>query len=387
MSSMNRRSWLKASSLLASGLPLVSSLPVLAGIKDAQSNHAERRFTEAEYAQFMPPELKARLFANENPFGPSEKAKKAIAESLALCYQYPFMTTGLLEDSIITQEQLGKNMVMLGAGSSPLLLAAAMYFSRNGANVIAGEPSYDDLPSRFPAYGGKWKKIPLDSEYKLDLSAMENAIDDQTSLIYVCNPNNPTGTIVDNDKLRSFCERVSDKVTVLVDEAYIDYLTDPAASSMIDLVRKGKNIILARTFSKLHGFAGLRVGYFIGQPKMLREIDKYSTGDICISASSASAALASYQDSDFLASALAKTTASREFLYSLLKEEGYDYIPSSANFVMFPLKMESMRFSQEMMKRGVGIRSWKFDKKDWCRVSLGRMDEMQAFASAFKELS
>lgn len=206
-------------------------------------------------------------------------------------------------------------------------------------------------------------------------------------MIYICNPNNPTATVLDPDKLRAFCEKVSVKVPIFVDEAYIDYLDDPKGYSMIDCVRKGSNLIVARTFSKLHGFAGLRVGYGIGQPNLIDKLDQYISGDICISATSASAALASYDDAEYLKGALQKTNASKEFLYSVLKQEGYEYIPSAANFVMFPLKMEGNRFTQEMMKRGVGIRNWRLNGKDWCRVSIGRMEEMKAFAEAFKELS
>lgn len=382
---MSRRKWLKTTTVLGTAFPFLSSslnaAPVNTGIKTLSS------LTDREYARFVPPGLKARLFANENPFGPSDAAKKAITEALTNSYQYPFMDTEKLALEIEKREKLGERMVMLGAGSSPLLMAAAMHFSNGGGNVVAGDPSYDDLPSRFEHFKGKWKKIPLTPAYTLDLDAMEKAVDSETRLVYVCNPNNPTGTIVDSNKLRSFCERVSQKVTVFVDEAYIDYLPDPEASSMMDLARVGKNVIIARTFSKLHGFAGLRIGYIVGQTPLLEKLAPYSTGEICICGASAHAALISYQDQNFLKQALTKTQASKDFLYSTLKSEGYEYIPSTTNFVMFPIKMEGGRFVSEMMKRGVGIRDWKFNGKDWCRVSLGRMDEMQAFAAAFKEIS
>jgi histidinol-phosphate aminotransferase len=216
---------------------------------------------------------------------------------------------------------------------------------------------------------------------------MEKKIDSNTSLMYICNPNNPTGTVVDTAKLKAFCERVSKKVPVFIDEAYIDYLPDPQAASLMDSVKKNQNVMVARTFSKLYGFAGLRVGYMVALPETIKLLGKYTDGGGAISATSAKAAIAAYQDKAFLADALQKTLASKKFLYETLKKEGYDYIPSSSNFVMFPLKMDGPKFVEEMTKRGVGVRSWKFAGKEWCRVSIGRMEEMQAFAEAFKQVS
>ena len=388
--SMNRRKWLKASALLTTGLPLIpgtlSSLTAAATPRPGSFPPSES-LSDAEFFQTVPPVIKARLSANENPFGPSEKAKKAIEESLSTSYQYPFMYTRQLEDKIAAFEGLGKDMVMTAAGSSPLLLAAALFYSKNGGSIITGDPSYDDLTSHAKAVGANLVKVPLTSEYKLDLDAMEKAIDARTTLVYICNPNNPTGTSLDTDKLKSFCERVSKKVPVFVDEAYIDYTPDPQATSLMDGVKKGQNIIVARTFSKLYGFAGLRVGYIVSQPEILKNLHMYTAGAMSISAPSIRAALAAYQDKEFMQDALHKTFASKDFLYKTLKEEGYEPIPSTANFVMFPLKMDGQRFIQEMQNKGVSVRQWKFVGKDWCRVSIGRMDEMQAFADAFRTLS
>lgn len=387
---MNRRAWLKNSAFLSGGLSLLSggwnslaASPLPPGFTpDEQS-----LITDATVGEGAPALLKARLFANENPFGPSEKAKQAIEAATNSSYQYPFMDIRALEDKITAYEGLGKDMVVVAAGSSPLLLAAAIHFGKDGGSIITGDPSYDDLPSRAKKIGANWVKVPLTADYKLDLDAMEKAIDSKTTLVYICNPNNPTATVLDAAKLKDFCERVSKKVTVFVDEAYIDYLPDPQSVTLMDGIKKGQNIIVARTFSKLYGFAGLRVGYVAAQPEMIKKLEAYGATNICVSAPSVSAALASYQDKVFLQDALAKTVTSKEFLYKTLKAEGYEYIPSSANFVMFPLKMDGQRFTQEMMKRGVGLRNWKFNNKDWCRISIGRMDEMEAFAAAFKELS
>ncbi|TWI92076.1 pyridoxal phosphate-dependent aminotransferase [Chitinophaga japonensis] len=386
---MNRRDWLRTSALFTGSLPFLAGAwnGVAAMSEHSLKGRAPRRLTDAEFGALAPRELKARLFANENPFGPSAKAKQAIMDSIASSYQYPFMHLKELEEKISAHEGLGKDMILLGAGSSPLLTAAGVCFGSSGGNVISGDPSYDDMPESAEKVGAQWIKVPLTADYKLDLDAMEAAVNADTKLVYVCNPNNPTATTVDTDRLRAFCERVSQKTTVFVDEAYIDYLPDPLAATMVDGVKKGQNIIVARTFSKLYGFAGLRVGYIIAQPALLEKIGKVTKGPWSISAPALGAAIASYQDTPYLQDALQKTSASKEYLYKVLKEEGYEYIPSAANFVMFPLKMDGARFVEEMMKRGVGVRNWEFNEKEWCRISIGRMDEMEAFATAFKEIS
>jgi histidinol-phosphate aminotransferase len=193
--------------------------------------------------------------------------------------------------------------------------------------------------------------------------------------------------VVDNAKLKSFCDRVSKKVTVFIDEAYIDYLDDPQGTTLIPMVNTGSNIIVARTFSKLYGFAGLRIGYVVTQPETIKKLSLYTEASMSISTTTLQAAIASYQDREFLDGALKKTIASKSYLYDVLKKEGYMYVPSSTNFVLFPIKMDGKQFTDEMMKRGVGVRFWKFNNQDWCRISIGRMDEMEAFASAFKEIS
>ncbi len=387
-SSMSRRDWLKASTLLTSGFTFLSGpLTSVAAPATPLNTEGSKFLTEREFYKQEIPDLKARLFANENPFGPSGKAKQAIVDSLAKSYQYPFMDIAAMIEKITAYEGLKQGMVLMSSGSSPILHGVANYYCKAGDSVVTADPSYADLPTHAEDFKAKWIKVPLTKEFSLDLDAMEKAIDSTTKLVYICNPNNPTATIVDSAKLKEFCERVSKKVMVFVDEAYIDYLPDPEKTTLIESVKKGQNIIIARTFSKLYGFAGLRIGYMVAQPQTVDLLEPYCVGKIGISGPSIKAALAGYQDKEFLAEALKKTIASKEFLYKTLKDEGYTYIPSSANFVMFEIKMDGQRFVAEMMKRGVGVRFWEFNNKHWCRVSIGRMDEMEAFAAAFKEVS
>jgi histidinol-phosphate aminotransferase len=387
--SINRRSWIKSTAILAGGSAFFSgAISTLAAVpRKVQQTFLNDRLADQAAILKSTPIMKARLLANENPFGPSAAVKKAVREALDFSYQYPFMHMKELTGKIAAYEGIEDTNILLDAGSSPLLLAAGMFYGRDGAEIITADPSYSSLPSDAESLGAKWVKVPLTTDYKLDLDAMEAKITSKTGLVYICNPNNPTGTVLDTEKLKAFCVRVSKKVPVFVDEAYIDYLPDPQAASMISMVKAGHNIIVARTFSKLYGFAGLRCGYVVAQPATVKDLMKYSVGNMSISATTVAAAIAGYQEQDFLKDALKKTLASKEFLYAVLKKEGYDYIPSSANFVMFPIRMEGSRFATEMSNRGVGIRFWKFNDKEWCRVSIGKMEEMQLFADAFKQIS
>jgi histidinol-phosphate aminotransferase len=388
--SMNRRNWLKTTALFTGGLTMLP--PALNRLRAAPvapiaSNNTAYANDFAIGPKF-PENLKARLFANENPFGPSPSAKKAIMDSILTSYQYPIRLIPELEEKICTHEGITADMLMISSGSSPLLLGTAVSLLKDGGNVVTAETTYDDLPNRCEKVNAKWIKVPLTKDYTHDLDAMEKAITPETKLVYICNPNNPTGTIVDKDKLKAFCERVSQKVTVFVDEAYIDYLPDADDTTLMSSVKKGQNLIVARTFSKVYGLAGLRIGYIVAQPATIAKLQPHTACSWAVlSVPAISGALASYQDKPYIQEVVKKTMESKQFLYDTLKAEGYSYIPSHTNFVMFPLKMDGERFAGEMMKRGVGLRNWKMNDQHWCRISIGRMDEMQAFAAAFKELS
>ncbi len=387
-SRFTRREWLKSGTTLATGIAFgAPSLQALATDTSRRHQLLARHY-EARLLAGMPP-LKARLFANENPFGPSEKAKQAIIDSLRDSYMYAFMSMKQLVSQTAQEEGVKEENILLGAGSSELLLAAALHYtlSTKGGKIVSADPSYTWMMEAAVEHGGGWEKVPLTKDYMHDLDGMEKRVNAGTSLVYICNPNNPTGTVVNPEKLRSFCEAVSRKKPVFVDEAYIDYTDDPKKHSMVDCVRKGQNVMVARTFSKLHAFAGLRVGYLVAQPATIKLMKKYCSGGFDMSAPSVAAATASLQDTEFREYARAKNAESKAFLCKTLKEEGYEYIPSHANFVLFPLKMNGKKFTEEMMKRGVGVRYWEFNNQQWSRVSMGTPEQMNHFAEAFRQLS
>lgn len=213
MSSLfTRRHWLKSGAALAAGAAFgTPSLGSLAANPAGRRQLLARHY-EARLAADMPA-LKARLFANENPFGPSEKAKKAIIDSLKDSYMYAFMSMKQLTGLIAGQEGVKEENILLGAGSSELLLAAALHYSlaAKGGRILSADPSYTWLMEAAEGFGSGWDKAPLTKDYAHDLDAMEKRVTDKTSLVYICNPNNPTGTVVNPERLKSFCEAVSRK--------------------------------------------------------------------------------------------------------------------------------------------------------------------------------
>ena len=377
MTTLTRRHWLKSGALLATGAPFADfwkpaeaaelGLPHLAGIP-----------------------IRARLNLNENPHGPSARAQKAIADAIPSGFMYQREALVTFKKMIAREAGVSEDCVLLGAGSGELLMATALAHtlkSGPGGNIVGGDPTYMQLLRTATSLGVTYEKVPLTATFDYDLDRMATRINDRTSLVYVCNPNNPTGVLTPADKMLAFCETVSKQKPIFIDEAYMDYATDPKASSMIPLIGKGANVIITRTFSKVHGFAGLRIGYLLAQPETVREINKFSTGGGSISATSMKGAIASYLDGDFVQYSVRKNVEAKDFLTRLLASKGYTPLPSQTNFVLFPLKMDGKKFVEAMAQQGVAIRNWEFAGQHWCRVSLGTMAEMTIFGEAFQQFA
>ncbi len=382
---VNRRNWLKAGTLMAGGLALGQYPAFPKAHKKMQIPVLEEDLGQTKEER---PPLKARLLANENPFGPSDKAKQALINAVDGSYRYAFEEFKQFKEMIAEKEQVTPDHIMLGAGSSEILLAGALAYGTDGKKILAADITYMDLLRKAQMHGAAWDQVPLNEDLDYDLDAMMSSLSAQHSLVYLVNPNNPVGKSIDPSALKAFCDQASAKKPVFIDEAYIDFKDDVERNSMIQCVREGKNVVVARTFSKLHAFAGLRVGYAIAQPETIELLSKYASGGGTISRPSIMAAMASYQDETFQAYSKEQINLSKAYLYKTLEEAGYDYVKSDTNFVLFPLKyMSAERFQEEMFKRGVGIRKWSFRDKEWCRVSIGTMAEMKIFGEAFQQLA
>lgn len=384
--SFTRRDWLKSGLLAATG---IMAAPALAMPEKNLVQHAPnsllREYLPTKY--LTDTALVARLNANENPYGPSPKVIQAIANSVSEGNRYGHGDAAKLIAMIAEKEGVKPENIMLGPGSTDLLEKAAITRFQAGGNIVSADPSYMSVMSTAQAMGGVWKPVTLAADYSHDLNAMAAAVDAETRLVYICNPNNPTGSITNAEDLKKFCISVSEKTPVFVDEAYLEFLPNPESQTMVGLVAQGKDVIVARTFSKIHGMAGLRIGYIVGTEERIESITSKvrSTMGLCVT--SLKGAIASMQETAFLSQCKTQNTDCREFLTSEIIKLGYDPIPSHTSFVIFPIEMEGKAFMNSMYAEGVGIRAYEMYGKPWCRVSMGTHQELELFLDTFKKVT
>lgn len=390
---LNRRDWLKSGLLSIGGLAIAPHLsfgetPRVLPATDKHGNFLYSPFfKEHIHAPFSEPKaLLAKLNANENPHGPSPMALEAFKDAAVKGNRYAWQELFDLMDKIARKEGVSADNIMMGPGSSDLLEKAGMVLFLEGGNVVSADPSYMSLIRVAEATGASWKGVPLKEDWSHDLEGMEKAIDSETKLVYICNPNNPTGSITDGKKLEDFCSRVSDKVPVFIDEAYLDFMPKEIQHSMVSLINKGKNVIIARTFSKIHGMAGLRVGYVVAQKDTLDKLQKITRGGMGITYPSIYAASASMDDSEFLEKSRKLNTESREYVYASLDKLGISYVKSYTSFILFPIEQEGKPFLKMMTEQGVGVRAFEIHGKNYCRVSMGTLEEMKIFSAALKKV-
>lgn len=332
-------------------------------------------------------EMVAKLNANENPYGPPKTAMEAAASSVNLGNRYAWRELYDLIGKIAKKEGVTPKHIMMGPGSSDLLEKVAIVLLKDGGNVVSADPTYMSLIRVAESVGASWKAVPCTKDWAHDLDAMAAAVNSETKLVYVCNPNNPMGAMTPADKLLDFCKEVSKKVPVFVDEAYIELAYGPDAVSMVSLLQGNSNVIVARTFSKIMGMAGLRIGYMAAQPAFIDKISEITRGGMGIAYTSIFAATAAMDDSSFQDDTKIKNDAAKKYTVTELKKMGYDPVPSFTNFMIFPIGMNGKDFLGKMTAKGVGVRSFNIQDKDWCRVSMGTMDEMKSFISALKSIS
>ncbi len=392
---VNRRDWLKRGALTAAGVvaaPYLSyggAFPLQPITLDSQGNVPYTPFFKEYLPNAVaeePVKLLAKLNANENPYGPSPMAVSAMQKYSPKGNRYAWKELFSLIEKIAVDEGVTADNIMMGPGSSDLLEKTAMVFFKDGGNIVSADPAYMSLIKVAQATGATWKPVKLKEDWSHDLAGMEAAIDADTKLVYICNPNNPTGSMTDHEELIDFCSRVSEKVPIFVDEAYLGFLDDAAKKSMVSLINKGKNVMIARTFSKIQGMAGLRVGYMVAQPETLGVIQKITRGGMGISLPSVYAAMASMEDVAFKNKSRKLNKECREYVYKELKRMGFDYVPSYTSFIIFPIEMEGKAFLEKMTAKKVGVRAFEIYDKNWCRVSMGTMEEMKLFTAALEEV-
>jgi histidinol-phosphate aminotransferase len=387
---LSRRNWLKSTSLISTGIALGSGGKLMDLATNKRSAFKRASFWEWETTTPKKIDLynlKARLLANENPYGPSDKTKLAIYDTISMGNRYGHGFADELISLIAEKEGVPEDHIVLGPGSSDLLEKTAVTMFMKGGNIVSADPAYMSIIKSAESMGATWKAIPVKKDWSHDLGAMEAAIDADTKLVYICNPNNPTGTITTAQDLWDFCKRVSNKKLVFVDEAYLEFMEDTEdKKSMVGLLNEKKNVIVARTFSKVHGMAGLRVGYAVGLPETLANIKKVYRSNMGMNITALQGAITSIQDYDFIEKSRKWNKESRDYVCAELKKEGFECLSSQTSFVLFPIQMKGKVFLESMFEKGVGVRSFNIFGQDYCRVSMGTMPEMELFINTLREV-
>lgn len=257
--------------------------------------------------------------------------------------------------------------------------------SATKGTIISAEPSYRVWNGQAESFGLQINRVPLTNKKTLDLNRMLSAIDQNTRLVYVCNPNNPTGTFVDDSLLQNFVLESSKKCMVLIDEAYTEFANLP---SLKDIAIKNPNVVVAKTFSKIYGLAGARIGYAIAHPDTIKKLSNLQPWpDVSISAVTAAAASAALKDQAFVKDCRDKTMQAREMCYKTFSDLQMEYIPSVTSFILFNIDKVSTRFTQQMEAKNIFVQYRDHFGGKWCRVTMGTLDEIQVFCDALKSIA
>lgn len=334
-----------------------------------------------------------RLSSNENPYGPSPKALKAMTDAFGLSCRYPDDTAELLVDALAKLNGVNRDQILLGDGSGEILKVCAETFTgptngRNGSagrgKLIVADPTFEAILAHAKVYGADIAKVPLTLTFSHDLPKMTIAA--KEGLIYICNPNNPTASITPKSELNAFIAKAPRQTMILVDEAYHHYADSPDYESVIPLIKDNPNLIVARTFSKIYGMAGLRCGYCVAQREVIERMRPHQSWD-SVNLMALAAATASLNDPDQVANGRRLNSEAKAFVISELDKMGYEQIPSQANFIMFNVKGPVVPLIQALKQRNVQVGRLFPALPNHMRLTIGKKTEMEAFLAAFRQVT
>lgn len=329
-----------------------------------------------------------RLSSNENPYGPSPKAFKAMSDAFDLACRYPDEYADEVVRSLAKINGVSPDQILLGDGSGEILKLCADAFTgplangKGGALVVA-DPTFEAILFHATQNGAEIVKVPLTPTFGHDLPKMMAAL--KEGLVYICNPNNPTASISPKKAVREFIEKAPEKTIILVDEAYYHYADSPDYESVIPLVKDHPNLIVARTFSKIYGMAGLRCGYCVAQSYTIERLRERQSWD-SINIMALAAASANLDDPDQVTNGRRRNAETRAFTIRKLEKMGYQTIPSQANFIMIDLKRPVVPIIATLKNRKVQVGRLFRAMPNHLRLTIGKQGEMEAFLSAFREV-
>jgi histidinol-phosphate aminotransferase len=322
---------------------------------------------------------------NENPYGPTAKARAALANCAAIANRYPDAAADELRGALARKHNVGPENIVLGCGSTEILKCADSAFLTPQTNVVACTPTFEAILEYAEIGGSNAVTVAPTADHREDLQKMAAACTSKTGLAYVCNPNNPTGTIVSRDEMAAFVRSVSPGTLILVDEAYFEFADAPAYGTAIELIGEHPNVLVARTFSKIYGMAGLRLGYGVGNKTTVELVTRHRTQDSA-NAAALAAAMASLADPEGLTASRDKLVATRNWMCDQLKSDGRAFISSQANFVMIDLGTDTKPVIAQFANRNVFVGRRFPSMPTFLRVTIGTQSEIETFVAALRQI-
>lgn len=325
------------------------------------------------------------LNSNENPYGPSKKAIEAMKRSLSAAARYPDALIDEMRDTVAQLHRVAPEQVALGCGSGDILRVAAFASLGAGREIVMAEPTYEEMWHHARMTGAVQRMVTATADYRHDLPAMAAACSPNTGLAYICNPCNPTGTIVYRDELETFVERAPRTAAIVIDEAYHHFVEDPRYGSAVDLLGRAPNLIIARTFSKIFGMAGMRLGYAVSSAEMIGRMRRFGLWNP-LNAAVVEAGLASLNDAAHVAQQRKLNNETRDWVCAEAAREGRRYIKSHTNFFMLDVGRDVSEVAPEFRKRDVLVGRKFPPMNNWLRVSVGTRKEMETFLKVLREV-
>jgi histidinol-phosphate aminotransferase len=362
---------LKAENLARKGiLKIISYIPGKS-IEEVQKEFGAKRWT--------------KLASNENLLGPSPKAVAAIRKELSKIYLYPEGPCTVLRRALAEKFALPEERVVISNGADNLILMIANAFVDEGDEVVMADPTFSVYTNVTQIMGGKPIKVKL-KDFTHDLDTMLKKVSRKTKLVFICNPNNPTGTTVSLESFNYFLSKLPKRVIVILDEAYGDFVEDAFYPNGLDYIREKRQLIVLRTFSKVYGLAGLRIGYALGREDLVDCL--YQVRDpFPVHRLAQVAAVAALNDEDHAIKSIQLVYEGKRYLYKELDRLGLSYIPSQANFILIDFEKDSEEIFQALLREGVIIRPGKiWGYPTFARVTIGRMDDNRRFIKALKKI-
>lgn len=383
-SSRSRRGFLGMSGAAIAGAALGQFLP---GIPSALAKET------APAAAVLKPSAKSpvRLNYNENALGMAPSAQRAAAASIPHSNRYPFAHLGKLQSLVATHHKVPSESILFTPGSSDAIRASVLAHATPDTQLVIPELTYGDGALYAGFYDLAIRKVPSSREdWSFKISDMKQAVADHSgpSIVYLVNPNNPTSTIISSDELEGWVNDSRDDTLFIIDEAYAEFVNDPAFRSADHLIAGGaKNVLLLKTFSKIHAMAGLRVGYAVGDVDRLEHVSHYVEDDaMTLSYPGVMAATASMQSPEFLVHSKQSNDEARAIFTATLDELGWEYLPGQTNFVFHRISRPLKEFQTAMKERHVLIGRAFPPADGWCRMSLGTPEEMHYVAAVLREM-